>query len=307
MQTILGSGGAIGTPLAKELKNYTDKIRLVSRNPVKVNDDDELFPADVTNQEEVNNAVKGSEIVYLTIGLPYKIKTWKEKWPVVMQNVINACKLYKCKLVFLDNIYMYDRNYFSHLTEETKINPSSKKGKVRANIANILFDAVQKGEIEALIARAPDFIGRHNSVIGMAVIDNLQKGKKAMWFGDDTKAYSVIAPVDAARATAILGNTPDAFGQVWHLPAANEKLTGKQWIEMVAQKLNTPPKYNLLRPFLFSLLGIAMPIMKEMNEMLYQYTSDYYFDSSKFEQRFNYKPLTASEAVELAISEKQLN
>ena len=33
VQTILGSGGAIGVPLARELKNYTDKIRLVSRNP----------------------------------------------------------------------------------------------------------------------------------------------------------------------------------------------------------------------------------------------------------------------------------
>lgn len=44
MQTILGAGGAIGIDLAKELLAYTDKIRLVSRNPVKVNAGDELFP-----------------------------------------------------------------------------------------------------------------------------------------------------------------------------------------------------------------------------------------------------------------------
>ena len=44
MQTILGSGGAIGLPLAKELKSFTSQIRLVSRNPKKVNDTDELFP-----------------------------------------------------------------------------------------------------------------------------------------------------------------------------------------------------------------------------------------------------------------------
>ena len=42
MQTILGSGGTIGIPLARELKNYTDHIRLVSRNPKKINEEDEL-------------------------------------------------------------------------------------------------------------------------------------------------------------------------------------------------------------------------------------------------------------------------
>jgi len=43
MQTILGAGGAIGTELAKALTKYTNKIRLVSRNPKKVNPGDELL------------------------------------------------------------------------------------------------------------------------------------------------------------------------------------------------------------------------------------------------------------------------
>ena len=48
-QTILGAGGAIGIELAKALTTYTTDIRLVSRNPKKVNLKDELFPADLTN------------------------------------------------------------------------------------------------------------------------------------------------------------------------------------------------------------------------------------------------------------------
>ncbi len=46
LQTILGANGTIGVPLAKELSAYTDRIRLVSRNPKKVNATDEIFPAD---------------------------------------------------------------------------------------------------------------------------------------------------------------------------------------------------------------------------------------------------------------------
>jgi uncharacterized protein YbjT (DUF2867 family) len=42
MQTILGANGTIGSELVKELTVYTDKIRLVSRNPKKINETDEL-------------------------------------------------------------------------------------------------------------------------------------------------------------------------------------------------------------------------------------------------------------------------
>lgn len=36
-QTVLGAGGAIGIELAKVLTPYTTNIRLVGRNPKKVN------------------------------------------------------------------------------------------------------------------------------------------------------------------------------------------------------------------------------------------------------------------------------
>ena len=46
-QTILGAGGAIGIELAKELSKYTSQIRLVSRNPKKINSKGKLFQSDL--------------------------------------------------------------------------------------------------------------------------------------------------------------------------------------------------------------------------------------------------------------------
>ncbi len=132
MQTILGSGGSIGVELAKILPSYTDKVRLVSRNPEKVNDNDELVKGDLTNEEDVMKAIEGSEIAYLTVGFPYSVKVWESLWPEVVKHVIAACAKHNTKLVFFDNIYMYDPSYLSHMDENTPINPSSKKGKVRA-------------------------------------------------------------------------------------------------------------------------------------------------------------------------------
>ncbi len=48
----MGADGTIGSVLAKELKNYTNQIRLVSRNPKKVNKTDELFPVDLSDASQ---------------------------------------------------------------------------------------------------------------------------------------------------------------------------------------------------------------------------------------------------------------
>jgi hypothetical protein len=79
--------------LAKELKQtYTSDIRLVSRNPGKVNETDSLFPANLLDADKTNEAVKGSEISYLTVGLPMDSKAWAKQLPVMMRNSIDAWK-----------------------------------------------------------------------------------------------------------------------------------------------------------------------------------------------------------------------
>ena len=83
-QTIIGSGGTIGRPLARELRKYTSQIRLVSRHPTKINDEDELFPVDLTHLEKVEPAVAGSEVVYVTVGFDYKLSVWQRHWPPFM-------------------------------------------------------------------------------------------------------------------------------------------------------------------------------------------------------------------------------
>ena len=76
MQTILGAGGTTGLELAKQLPNYTKDIRLVSRNPKKVNETDQLISADLSNPLKLDEAVKGSEIVYVCIAFEYKTAVW---------------------------------------------------------------------------------------------------------------------------------------------------------------------------------------------------------------------------------------
>ncbi len=292
MQTILGSGGAIGVELAKALRNFTNEIRLVSRNPEKVNPTDELMPADLLKSADVQKAVHGSEVVYLTVGLPYSLKVWEENWPILMENVVNACIKNNSKLVFFDNIYMYDASCLNRMTEETPINPPSKKGKVRNEVVEMILEKTREGKLTALIARSADFYGpnvKGTSMLTEMVFKPLSTGKKANWMGNVNCKHSFTYTPDAGKATALLGNTEDAYNQVWHLPTASDPFTGKEWIVAISKEMGVKPDYRVASKFIVKIMGWFMPIMKEMIEMLYQYEQDYVFDSSKFEQRFDFE------------------
>jgi nucleoside-diphosphate-sugar epimerase len=303
MQTILGANGTIGSILAQELSNYTDKIRLVSRNPKKVNDKDELYPADLTNPALVERAIEGSNIVYLVVGLDYNLKVWQEKWPVIMRSTIDGCIKHNARLVFFDNVYMYDQKAIPHMTEESLINPPSKKGAVRSQISQMIMDEVKAGKLMALIARSADFYGPGNekSFVTEMVYKNIKKGKAANWFINADKKHSFTYTPDAAKATALLGNTIDAFNQVWHLPTDKNTLTGREFIDLFCGEMKVLSKVSVLPLWMIRIIGLFIPIMKEMPEMMYQYDRDYFFDSSKFDTRFNFKSTTYQEGVKQTV------
>jgi nucleoside-diphosphate-sugar epimerase len=305
MQTILGANGTIGSVLAKELRHYTDKIRLVSRNPKRVNESDELYPADLSQPGTVDKVVEGSEVVYLVVGFDYKLNVWEDKWPKLMRATIDACIKHKARLVFFDNVYMYDISAIPHMTEESRINPPSKKGAVRNQISQMLLDEVKSGRLLALIARSADFYGPGNekSFVTEMVYKNLKKGKTPNWLIDADKKHSFTYTHDAAKATALLGNTDDAYNQVWHLPTDKNTLTGKEFVNLFATEMHAKGKVSVMHMWLIKVLGIFIPIMKEMPEMMYQYDRDYFFDSSKFEKRFNFRTTTYQEGVKNSVRE----
>ncbi|MCE1202543.1 MAG: NAD-dependent epimerase/dehydratase family protein [Bacteroidia bacterium] len=302
-QTILGSGGAIGTSLAMHLQQHTGNIRLVSRNPRKVNDTDMLFKADLANAAEAKQAVEGSSVCYLTIGLEYKTKVWQRLWPQVIRNVAEACIMHRCKLVFFDNIYAIDPDHFGQITEESPINPKSKKGEVRAFVDLYLQGLIDKGKLDAMIVRSPDFFGpmKQSSMLMIMVYDNLMKGKRAQWLCNADMPHNMGCVPELARATAMLGNTPEAYNQVWNLPTHKDCPTGRQWTEMIAGLVGKPAGVSALSPGMMRILGTFVPVLKELYDVRAQFDRPYFFDSSKFEKHFNVSPITHEEALKLTV------
>ena len=171
------------------------------------------------------------------MGLAYDIKIWRELWPKIMQNVIDACEKHNSKLVFFDNVYSYGKTN-GWMTEETPHNPISEKGKVRKQISEMILNEIKKGNLKAIIARAADFYGpKAPGPINIFVLDNLKKGKRPMWMSNDKVKHSFTYTLDAGKATAILGNTVDAYNQIWHLPTDKNALTGKEIVAALCKRI----------------------------------------------------------------------
>lgn len=182
LYTILGANGTIANALIPVLQRKKVDIRLVSRNPKPVSDI-ETVKADMLKVDQVLDAISGSDVVLLTVGLQYNAKVWATEWPIIMRNVIDACKATGAKLIFFDNAYMYGKTE-GVITETSPYKSVSKKGKIRAKIAQMLEKEMQEGSLKAMIARAVDFYGSNvtdKSAPGVYVFSNLKKGKRALW------------------------------------------------------------------------------------------------------------------------------
>jgi len=309
MQTILGATGQIANELAKELKNkYTADIKLVSRNPRKVNDSDILFSANLLDYQQISNAVKGSQVVYLTVGLPMDTKLMQRQFPVFMRNAINAAIEHGAKLVFFDNTYMYPQNNVP-LTEETKFDPVGPKGKVRAEVANMLLDAIHVGRLSAAICRAPEFYGPDETrgITNSLVFENINKGREPKVLVRDDTLRTLIWTPDASRATALIGNTPDAYNQTWHLPCDDNRLTFRQIIEFASSVCGRDLHHKILNKFFLRGASLFKNNLRELLELLPRYEQDNIFLSDKFKRRFpQFQIATYKEGIEVILKKGNL-
>ncbi len=298
LHTILGANGTIATELIPVLQEHGEQIRLVSRNPKPVANA-ETMAADLLQNDDAMRAVAGSDIVYLLVGLAYDYEVWQRDWPLLMRNVIEACKHAGAKLIFFDNVYPYGIVTVS-ITEKTPFKPVSKKGTIRAEVDNLLLSEMKSGRLDAIITRAADFYGPRctdKSVPGLLVFSRMKKKQTAQWFVNPNVPRAFTYTPDAAKAIYMLSQRPDAFNQTWILPAASPSLTGRQFIQLAATYMQGKDAVQVLPSWLIRLIGYFNPAMKEIHEMLYQDKYGYMLDSSKFEKTFHFIPTSYEEGV----------
>lgn len=296
--TIIGAGGTIANCLAPLIINKNEPLRLLSRSGYSMAGADCKKVA-INNQKELSVAIKDSKVVILLVGIEYTTAQWQIQWPTIMDNCITSCIENNVPFIFFDNVYMYGK-VDGIMTESTPFNPCSKKGEIRATIASHLLQQIKKNNIRASIARAADFYGpqaEEKSFLHQLVLNNLQAGKKAQWMVNAKVPHSLSYTHDMAKGLYLLAHDENTLNQTWHMPTAKPALTGEEMIAMAANLMGQNNKYMNLSKWMIKSVGWFNKEVAESVEMLYQYEYPYLFSSEKFENHFNFKPISYEQGL----------
>jgi nucleoside-diphosphate-sugar epimerase len=296
---VLGSTGVVGRETIAALRARGQTVRSVART-VPADPDGGHIAADLRDAASTARAVQGADVAYLTVGLPYSTRAWRRDWPVILRNTIEACIFHGTHLVYFDNVYAYGRTD-GPMTESTPIQPSSRKGMLRARLLEMLITARQEEGLGYTVGRSADFYGpgASTSVFNMFVIDAVAERRTPTWLFDASQPHSMTYTPDIGAALAVLGTDERARDRTWHLPTA-PALTGEQYLTLAsgdALRHRTMSAATMRFGALFSTNA------RESLEMAYQYTAPYLFDSSAFERTFGRAPTPYADGIAVSLEQ----
>jgi nucleoside-diphosphate-sugar epimerase len=289
---VIFGAGQVGTPLAARLLAAGKRVRVVKRSPGGTAAGAEARPGDAADAAFCKAAAQGAAAVYHCMNPAYDSALWAKLVPVYMDNLIAAAGAAGARLVVLDNVYMLGRPGGRPLNEDTPVNPCSRKGEIRARAAERLFEAHRRGEVRAVAGRASDFYGPGGKLtyLGDFFWKPVRSGSKVRSPVDPDAVHTYHYIPDVAAGLAALGCAgDDVAGGPWMLPCQPAG-TLRELAARLAQALGRPIELGTLPKFVLRAAGLFVPLVREMNEMLYQWDEPFVVDDRRFRQRFGAAP-----------------
>lgn len=301
LHVVLGATGGVGQSIVQKLAAQGLAVRAINRSGRLVEGVAvEVMAADLMNRESTLAVCQSAGVIYHCAGLPYQ--QWETSFPVMLDNIIAAASATGATLVYTDNCYMYSPTS-QPLTEESPQEPVTRKGRLRKRLAETLLTAHAQGRVRAAIGRASDFYGPgvRSSAVGEQLFDTLVRGKRVPWLGKLDVPHALSYGEDFARGLITLGTHEQAWGQVWHIPAA-PALTGRQFIALASEIAGVRARPQAASAAVLRLLGLTNPVLRESVEMLYEFTEPYLFDGSKYTSAFGGTPTPHREALQRTVA-----
>ena len=149
--------------------------------------------------------------------------------------------------------------------------PASKKGEIRARIAEKLVGEVKAGNLKASIGRR-----KPEQVFNSMMLAKFARKQKAMF---------------------LLGQHPERDNQIWHLPTA-PVLTGQEFVQMDTAISNTAPNFIKVNRIMLQPLGLFTKAIGETAELYFQYSLIIFSIQISSSKPFGVTPTTYAHGVQ---------
>jgi nucleoside-diphosphate-sugar epimerase len=289
---VLFGGGQVGQPLARILLGRGKRVRIVKRSASGLPEGVELVRGDATDLNFCVEAARGASTMYHCMNPPYYARVWAELLPRYMENLIAAAGRSGARLVVLDNVYMLGRPQGKPLDEDTPPRPCSRKGEIRARVAERMWEAHRRGDVRATSGRASDFYGQGGTLTHMG--DQFWRpaiaGKRGRVLVNPDAIHTYHYIPDVAAGLATLGTaSDDTYGRPWMLPCAPAE-TMQALVARFSRKLGRNIELMTVPRTVVKIFALVVPFLREIDEMLYQWEEPFEINDKRFRARFGQSP-----------------
>ena len=303
---ILGSTGSIGYAFAENLISKNIAITVLVRDVAKANKLFKLNPiveiirGDVQDLELLKKISTDKKYIFHGINYPYD--KWFGNMDTATMKIIEAASQQKATIIFPGNVYNYGN--LPIIKEDSPQNPCTRKGALRVELEKMLYKAANAGKCKVLNVCLPDFWGPNVLNEGIKPIFlNALNGKALPYMIRTDIPHQNVFTKDAAEIMVRL------MQRGLEKPHENYNYGGyvhstmKEFLDQISRLANSPEKITLYSKWLFSVLGIFMPMMKEVKEMLYLFEGTVILDDSKVRKLFpDFKEIPMDEAITETLS-----
>lgn len=300
LHVIFGTG-PVGTTLADQLLAEGKRVRIINRSGKgNVAEGIELVVGDALQAKSVQELTQGAAVAYHCANVAYEHQV--EVMPKMQESILEGVAATGAKLIVTDTLYMYGKTHGQPMTEETPHAATTRKGRMRAMLAQKYLSAHQEGKVRVALARSSDFFGPRvlNSALGDRVFPSALAGKPIELLGNIDLPHSYSYIRDVARTLALLGEREDALGRTWHVPVT-PVMTQREMAEVISKALGKSVRTGAVPKIAVQAFGLFSPFMREFSEMFYQYTEAQIVDASAIEQAFGLRATPLEEAMQVTV------
>ena len=298
---ILGAKGRFGRAAADAFLTAGWKVRSFARSRPEQPAAIEWIADDAFDAEALAGAAQGCDVIVNALNPPYS--RWQRDLPRLTVNVIAAAQASGATVMIPGNVYHYGAAMPARLVEDTPADPTTRKGRLRAEMERAYGDAVADG-VRTIILRAGDFIERQKTGnwFDSYIAAHVSEGR-VMYPGplDCTHAWAYLP--DMARAMMVLADQRADFAAFEEFGFPGYALTGRMLVDAMARSVRRNLKVKGLSWPMIRLLGLAVPQMREVAEMSYLWRRPHAIDGAKLASalpEFRETPYEAAIAEALA-------
>lgn len=294
LHVVVGAG-PLGSGVARDLVARGERVRVVRRSGSSSVAGVEIVAGDVGDAEFARGALAGASIVYQCAQPRYH--RWPREFAPLQNAILDAAAAAGARVVIADNLYGYGDPRGSVITESSPREPHSVKGRLRVSMADA---ALADDRLEVTFSRPSNYIGPGYAILGSTVVVPALRGRAMQFLGRLDVAHSFSYIPDSAAAMVALGASERSWGRGWITPVL-EPVTQQQLADLVwaAAGQSGAARTSVMSPMAAAVLGVAIPDLRALRELWFEFEKPYVVDAGEFERAFG----VGATPIEVAVEE----